>query len=77
MGMMGYQAGIVASKRIVAMPILAVAFASVIVLIASLDRPIGGFTFTEVSQQPMIGSLIRMVRHRTSFFSPVGFSVFC
>lgn len=53
MGLVGYQAGIIASKRTAAMPILALWFASVIVLIASLDHPIGGFTFTRVSQQPM------------------------
>lgn len=58
MGMVGYQAGIVASKRTLAMPILAVAFASVIVLIGSLDHPVGGFTITKVSQQPMIDLLL-------------------
>lgn len=57
MGMVGYQAGIVESKRTLAMPILALAFASVVVLISSLDRPIGGFTFTKVSQQPLIDLL--------------------
>lgn len=57
MGMVGYQAGIVASKRTLAMPILAIAYASVIVLIGSLDHPIGGFTFTKVSQQPLIDLL--------------------
>jgi hypothetical protein len=57
MFMVGYQAGIVASKRTVAMPALAVAYAAVIVLIISLDHPISGFTFTTVSQQPMIDLL--------------------
>ena len=47
----GYQAGIAGSKRTLAMPLLAIAFASVIATIAALDRPIGGFT---VSQQPLI-----------------------
>ena len=39
------------------MPVLALAFASVIVLIGSLDHPIGGFTFTKVSQHPLIDLL--------------------
>jgi len=55
--MVGYQAGVAASKRTLAMPILALAFASVVALISSLDRPIGGFTLTQVSQQPMIDLL--------------------
>jgi hypothetical protein len=55
--MVGYQAGVVASKRTLAMPILAIAFASVIALISSLDHPIAGFTLTKVSQQPMIDLL--------------------
>lgn len=55
--MVGYQAGVAGSKRTLAMPILAIAFASVIALISSLDHPIGGFTLTKVSQQPMIDLL--------------------
>lgn len=55
--MVGYHAGVVGSKRTLAMPILAIAFASVIALISSLDRPIGGFTLTSVTQQPMIDLL--------------------
>jgi hypothetical protein len=57
MAMVGYQAGIVTSQRTLAMPFLAVAFASVITLITSLDHPIGGFTLTQVSQQPLIDLL--------------------
>jgi hypothetical protein len=57
MAMVGYQAGIAASKRTLAMPLLAIAFAMVITLIASLDRPIGGFTLIKVSQQPLIDLL--------------------
>ena len=48
---MGYEVGIAGSERTLVMPILAVAFASVITIIGSLDRPIGGFT--TVSQQPL------------------------
>jgi hypothetical protein len=57
LGMMalGYQAGIAGSKRTLAMPLLAVAFASVIGIIASLDQPVGGLT--TVSQQPLIDLL--------------------
>jgi len=47
----GYEVGIAGSKRTLVMPILAVAFASVITIIASLDRPVGGFT--GVSQRPL------------------------
>jgi hypothetical protein len=53
----GYQAGIAGSKRTLAMPLLAIAFALVIATIAALDRPIGGFT---VSQQPLIDLLSSM-----------------
>jgi hypothetical protein len=53
----GYQAGIAGSKRTLAMPLLAIAFASVIATIAALDRPIGGFT---VSQQPLVDLLSSM-----------------
>lgn len=53
LGMMGvgYQTGIAGSKRSMARPILAVSFAMVIAMIASLDRP-GGFI--KVTQQPLI-----------------------
>jgi hypothetical protein len=52
---MGYRTGIAGSKRTLAMPLLAIAFASVITLIASLDRPFGGLT--RVSQQPLVDLL--------------------
>jgi hypothetical protein len=56
-GMMavGYQAGIAGSRRTLAMPLLAVAFASVIGIIGALDRPSGGVI--SVSQQPLIDLL--------------------
>jgi len=47
----GYQMAIAGSRRSRAMPILAFAFAMVIVLITSLDRPMSGFI--TVSQQPL------------------------
>lgn len=47
----GYQTAIAGSKRSRAMPIMAFAFAIVIVLITSLDRP--GSGFITVSQQPL------------------------
>jgi hypothetical protein len=54
LGMMGvgYQTGIAGSKRSLARPILALSFALVFALIASLDRPDSGVL--EVSQQPLI-----------------------
>ena len=55
--MVGYQAGVVESRRTLAMPLLAIAFACVVALISSLDQPIGGFTLTQVSQQPLIDLL--------------------
>jgi hypothetical protein len=48
---MGYHAGIAGSKRSRAMWILALSFAMVIAMIASLDRPAG---FIKVTQQPLI-----------------------
>jgi Protein of unknown function (DUF4239) len=57
MGLVGYQAGVADSKRTVAMLVLAIAFSTVITLINSLDHPIGGFTLTRVSQQPLIDLL--------------------
>jgi hypothetical protein len=57
MAMVGYQAGIAASKRTLAMLFLAFGFAIVITLITSLDRPLGGFTLIRVSQQPLIDLL--------------------
>src|SRR5262245_2735691 len=47
----GYEVGISGSKRTLVMPLLAIAFASVIAIICSLDRPTGGFT--TVSQEPL------------------------
>lgn len=58
----GYQAGIAGSKRSLAMPLLAIAFASVIALIDSLDSPVGGFT--TVSQQPLMDLLSSMENSR-------------
>jgi hypothetical protein len=65
----GYQAGIAGSKRTLAMPLLAIAFASVIATIAALDRPIGGFT---VSQQPLIDLLssMKMISDREKVGTP-------
>ena len=48
---MGYHAGIAGSKRSLSTVILALSFAMVIAVIASLDRPTG---FITVSQQPLI-----------------------
>lgn len=48
----GYQTGIAGSKRSMARPILALSFALVIALIASLDRPDSGVL--KVTQQPLI-----------------------
>ena len=64
--MVGYQAGVVESKRTLAMPVLAVAFACVVALISSLDQPIGGFTLTQVSQQPLIDLLSDIDSQRLS-----------
>jgi hypothetical protein len=52
MAAVGYQTGIVGSRRSLAQPILAVSFSMVIVLIALLDRPLTGYV--KVSQQPLI-----------------------
>jgi hypothetical protein len=54
LGMMGvgYQTGIAGSKRSLARPILALSFALVFALIASLDRPDSGVI--KVTQQPLI-----------------------
>lgn len=48
---MGYHAGIAGSNRSMSMLILALAFAMVIAMIASLDRPDG---FIRVTQQPLL-----------------------
>ena len=48
----GYQTGIAGSKRSMARPLLALSFALVIALIASLDRPDSGVM--KVTQQPLI-----------------------
>lgn len=60
MGMMGmgYQTGIAGSLRSMARPMLAISFALVMVLIASLDRPHSDFI--SVSQQPQIDLLETM-----------------
>ena len=54
LGMMGvgYQTGIAGSKRSMVRPILALSFALVFALIASLDRPDSGVM--TVSQRPLI-----------------------
>jgi len=52
MAAVGYQTGIVGSRRSLAQPILAVSFSMVIALIALLDRPLTGYL--KVSQQPLI-----------------------
>ena len=54
LGMMGvgYQTGIAGSKRSMARPVLALSFAMVFGLIASLDRPDSGVI--KVTQQPLI-----------------------
>jgi hypothetical protein len=54
LGMMGvgYQTGIAGSTRSLARPILALSFALVFALIASLDRPDSGVI--KVTQQPLI-----------------------
>lgn len=57
MVMVGYQAGVAESRRTLAMPLLAIAFASVVALIGSLDQPIGGFTLFRAPQQPLIDLL--------------------
>src|SRR5262245_3110115 len=56
----GYEVGIAGSKRTLVMPLLAVAFASVITIIGSLDRPVGGFT--GVSQRPLTDLLTSIER---------------
>jgi CDP-diglyceride synthetase len=48
---LGYQTGIVGSNRSMARPFLAVSFALVFALIASLDRPDSGII--KVTQQPL------------------------
>jgi hypothetical protein len=48
---MGYHAGIAGSKRSMSMLILALSFALVIAMIASLDRP---GSFLKITQQPLI-----------------------
>jgi len=52
MAAVGYQTGIVGSRRSLAQPILAISFSMVIALIAMLDRPLTGYV--KVSQQPLI-----------------------
>ena len=55
MASVGYQTGIAESRRSVVWPILALSFALVFALIASLDRPDSGIM--RVSQQPLIDLL--------------------
>ena len=62
--MVGYQTAVAESKRTLAMPILAVAFALVVTLIGSLDHPLAGFTLTAVSQQPLIDLLADIEEQR-------------
>ena len=66
LGMMavGYQTGIAGSKRPMAGPILAVSFAIVAVLIASLDRPETGVI--TVTQQPLIDLQAMMANYTPS-----------
>jgi hypothetical protein len=66
LGMMavGYQTGIAGSKRSMAGPILAVSFAIVAVLIASLDRPETGVI--TVTQQPLIDLQAMMANYTPS-----------
>jgi hypothetical protein len=52
MACVGYQTGIAGSKRSMAGPIVALSFAMVFALIASLDRPDSGIL--RVTQQPML-----------------------
>lgn len=54
----GYQMGIAGSKRSLVQPILAISFSLVIALIATLDRPQGGYI--KVSQQPFVDLLKSM-----------------
>jgi hypothetical protein len=49
---LGYQAGLVATRRSLAMPIFALAFTSVLYLILDLDRAHEGFL--QISQQAMV-----------------------
>jgi predicted benzoate:H+ symporter BenE len=49
---LGYQAGLSATRRSLAMPIFALAFAGVLYLIVDLDRGYEGFL--QISQQAMI-----------------------
>ena len=52
MASVGYQTGIAGSKRSIVWPVLALSFALVFALIASLDRPDSGIM--KVTQQPLI-----------------------
>jgi hypothetical protein len=58
---LGYQAAVTGSKRSIATAILALAYAMVISVIASLDRP---GTFIKVAQQPLIDLHSAMVAGR-------------
>jgi hypothetical protein len=61
----GYQTGIAASKRSIAWPLLALSFALVFALVASLDHPDSGILV--VTQQPLIDLQATMATaHETS-----------
>ena len=61
LGSMGYQAGLTGTRRSPEMPILTIAFASVLFLIVDLDRAHEGLL--QVSQQSMIDLLHTMKGH--------------
>ena len=58
---MGYQDGMAGSTRLLGMPIGAIAFALVIVMIANMDNP-GDGQF-HVSHQPLMDTFQMMQRH--------------
>lgn len=59
MAIAGYQFGVTGTRRRMAVALLALAFTLVLMLIADLDRPQGGFL--EVSQQPILDVINMMV----------------
>lgn len=69
----GYQTGISGSNRSKARPILALAFALIIMLIAALDRP--GAGFIGVTQQPLIDLFDSMAASGGADAAPAGRSV--
>jgi hypothetical protein len=64
----GYQTAIAGSRRSRAAPILAVSFAVVIMLIASLDRPVNAFV--PVSQRPLVDLRASMAAGAESRLNP-------